>query len=179
SLRAESELLKDLKHPNITEYLDMEETNAILTLYTTYMAGGSVRSLTEVYGAIQEKTAKAFTIQLLCGLAFLESHKIVHGNADSTNILVSNRGECQLSGFSLAKRIPAAASDVTGVYGGDITYAAPEAVTGTFGVKNDVWSLGCVFQELVSKHRPWDGKDSAIVSENVRMLFANSFIILN
>ena len=94
ALKLESEILKDLDHPNIVQYLGFEETPSALSMYVeffgeqcipTYMTfsfleyvpGGSVGSCLSKHGKFDEDVTKSFTMQILNGLEYLHSKGII------------------------------------------------------------------------------------------------------
>ncbi|KAJ8624747.1 hypothetical protein MRB53_033277 [Persea americana] len=94
-------------------------------------------------------------------LTFLHSscsRPIIHRDVKSSNILLSNEFEPQLSDFGLALWAPTSSacvtySDVVGTFG----YLAPEYfMYGKVSVKIDVYSFGVVLLELLSGRKPID-----------------------
>ena len=78
ALKVESETLKDVDHPNIVQYLGIEETPTNLTVFLEYVPGGSIGGMLEKYGRFDEHLIKSFTSQVLDGLEYLHSKGIVH-----------------------------------------------------------------------------------------------------
>lgn len=78
SLKLESEMLKDLDHPNIVQYLGFEETPTSLSIFLVYVPGGSISGIARKFGRFDENATKSFTSQILLGLAYIHSRGIVH-----------------------------------------------------------------------------------------------------
>ena len=95
--------------------------------------------------------AKMYVFQLARGLAFIHSAGICHRDIKPQNLLVCGRTHAlKLCDFGSAKRLVAGEANVS--YICSRYYRAPELI---FGATNydfvvDVWSLGCVFGELVT-----------------------------
>eukprot|EP00252_Welwitschia_mirabilis_P005466 TRINITY_DN15951_c0_g1_i1.p1 TRINITY_DN15951_c0_g1~~TRINITY_DN15951_c0_g1_i1.p1 ORF type:complete len:653 (-),score=119.55 TRINITY_DN15951_c0_g1_i1:1217-3175(-) len=83
---------------------------------------------------------------------------IIHGDVKSSNILISEDFEPQLSDFGLAKQSPTTSTyiscnDILGTFG----YLAPEYfVYGKINDKTDVYAFGVVLLELMTGRKPID-----------------------
>ena len=71
SLENEIYFLRSLRHPNIVRYIDTEITSTALSIFLEYVPGGSLKSLVDKFGALEESVAKSYTRQLLLGLEYL------------------------------------------------------------------------------------------------------------
>ena len=96
--------------------------------------------------------------QILDGLAFAHSRGVVHRDLKPGNIHLQPSGHVKILDFGLARL---AASDLTktGTVMGTPHYMSPEQVRGQKAdARSDVFSLGSVFYELLSQHRPFDAE---------------------
>ncbi|XP_031681173.1 cyclin-dependent kinase 4 isoform X2 [Oncorhynchus kisutch] len=85
--------------------------------------------------------------QLLCGLAFLHSNRVVHRDLKPENILVTSRGQVKLADFGLA-RIYSYHMALTPVVV-TLWYRPPEVLLqSTYATPVDIWSTGCIFAEM-------------------------------
>uniref|UniRef100_A0A3P9AHE3 Cyclin-dependent kinase 4 n=1 Tax=Esox lucius TaxID=8010 RepID=A0A3P9AHE3_ESOLU len=85
--------------------------------------------------------------QLLCGLAFLHSNRVVHRDLKPENILVTSRGQVKLADFGLA-RIYSCHMALTPVVV-TLWYRPPEVLLqSTYATPVDIWSTGCIFAEM-------------------------------
>ena len=97
---------------------------------------------------------KCIMQQLLRGLCYLHNEKnLAHRDIKGANILLSRTGQVQIADFGLARMISPTNHNkqyTTRVV--TLWYRAPELLIGfrnyNFGV--DVWSMACVFAELVT-----------------------------
>lgn len=105
ALEEEVRMLKQLKHPNIVQYLGTERNGDTLNIFLEYAAGGSVASLLSKFGAFQETLTRLFTKQILQGLEFLHQNGIAHRDIKGGNILVDHLGAVKLADFGASKRI--------------------------------------------------------------------------
>ncbi len=88
TLEAEVALLRQLNHVNIVRYLGTERTEDTLNIFLEYVPGGSIASLIEKFGALQESVIRRYTQQILQGLEYLHQRKIMHRDIKGANILV-------------------------------------------------------------------------------------------
>jgi serine/threonine protein kinase len=56
------------------------------------MPGGSVENIIQRFGRLSECTITCYTEQLLAGLAYLHSERVIHYDIKGANLLVDNDG---------------------------------------------------------------------------------------
>jgi mitogen-activated protein kinase kinase kinase len=161
-LKRETGLLRDLRHPNIVQYLGCSSSADYLNIFYEYVPGGSVETMLNSYGAIQEPLVRSFVRQLLTGLAYLHNRDIIHGDIKGANILLDNNGTIKISGFGISRKLEAS-NIFSGANNkhrpslqGSIFWMAPEVVRQTSHThKADIWSLGCLIIEMMTATHPF------------------------
>ncbi|XP_029450627.1 cyclin-dependent kinase 2 isoform X3 [Rhinatrema bivittatum] len=100
----EISLLKELNHPNIVKLLDVIHTENKLYLVfeflhqdlKKFMDGSSI-------SGIPLPLIKSYLFQLLQGLAFCHSHRVLHRDLKPQNLLINAEGAIKLADFGLAR----------------------------------------------------------------------------
>ena len=166
ALKHEITLLRDLKHPNIVQYLGSNSDETHLNIFLEYVAGGSVATMLVNYGSLPEGLISNFVRQILQGLNYLHSKDIIHRDIKGANILVDNKGTVKISDFGISKRVEASSLLHPAAPGlkrggprvslqGSVFWMAPEVVRQTaYTKKADIWSLGCLIVEMFTGSHP-------------------------
>lgn len=145
--------LKSLRHPNVLELQEIIHTGQNLYLVFEFLEMDLKKALTHTQDGLSEKVAKSYLWQLLKGLAFCHSRRILHRDLKLQNLLVNEKtGVIKLADFGLARNM----SLPLRVYTKEVVtlwYRAPELLLGVeiYGPAIDVWSLGCIFYEMLTK----------------------------
>ena len=103
---------------------------------------------------------KCIMYQILEGLQYLHSNNIIHRDIKTANILLNNKGEIKIGDFGLARIIsPSLKKKITNRVV-TLWYRAPELLFGEdhYGPAIDMWSIGCVFSELLTGTPLFKGK---------------------
>jgi mitogen-activated protein kinase kinase kinase len=169
ALRREIELLRELEHENIVQYLGSQTDESYFSIFLEYVPGGSVAGLLASYGAFQEPLVKSFVRQILKGLNYLHHKDIVHRDIKGANVLVDNKGGVKITDFGISKKLeenimiqgsPQSQQTNTAAHRpslqGSIYWMAPEVVKQThYTRKADIWSLGCMVVEMFTGDHPF------------------------
>ncbi|KAF9916754.1 hypothetical protein BX616_002900 [Lobosporangium transversale] len=161
ALFSEMEVLKDLDHENIVQYLGFAQNELTANIFLEYVSGGSIESCLKRSGPFPEAVIRFFTRQILLGLEYIHSKKIVHRDIKAANVLVDEQGVCKISDFGISKRNAQSQGgydENVGSLQGSIFWMAPEMVTSkAYGAKVDIWSFGCLVLEMFTGQQPWKG----------------------
>ena len=165
TLRREAQLGGRLRHPNLVAVLDAGTHDGYVYLALEYVTGTSLRSLMQsdsspTVHAIALPAALSIIVDAARGLH--EAHELlgadgtplglVHRDVSPANILVDRDGTVKLSDFGIAK--DTRVSTLSGSMRGTVTYMAPEQCRGhAFDRRADVFSLGVILHELISRRR--------------------------
>jgi len=100
-------------------------------------------------------------IQQICSATeYLHSNWIMHRDLKTSNLLLNNRGEIKLADFGMARYTSSPPPRLTQLVV-TLWYRAPELLLGTeeYGFEIDVWSIGCIFAELLTREPVFQGKN--------------------
>lgn len=164
ALQREMNLLRDLQHENIVQYLGSNSEGNFLNIFLEYVPGGSVATMLTNYGAFEESLIRNFVRQILQGLKYLHDRNIIHRDIKGANVLVDNKGGIKISDFGISKKVdPRLLSSESSNHGnnrvslqGSVYWMAPEVVKQTsYTLKADIWSLGCLIIEMFTGTHPF------------------------
>eukprot|EP01064_Diplonema_japonicum_P014779 TRINITY_DN22493_c0_g1_i1.p1 TRINITY_DN22493_c0_g1~~TRINITY_DN22493_c0_g1_i1.p1 ORF type:complete len:870 (+),score=210.52 TRINITY_DN22493_c0_g1_i1:208-2817(+) len=163
----EIRFIEQLEHPHIVKYYGClyDEGQGQVEIFLQLMTGGSIASLTAKHnGKLPEDLVKKYSRQLLWGLEYLHSRKVVHRDVKGANVLIDTSGDCAIADFGTSKCIDDMVSRTHGctTMVGTPYWMAPEVITacddGAYDTKVDVWSVGCTIVEMVTGSPPWSSQ---------------------
>ncbi|KAH3361719.1 hypothetical protein KXV52_004633, partial [Aspergillus fumigatus] len=113
---------------------------------------------------------KTLMLQILSGVEFLHSHWIMHRDLKTSNLLMNNRGEIKIADFGMARYYGDPPPKLTQLVV-TLWYRSPELLLGAekYGPEIDMWSIGCIFGELLTKEPLLQGKNEV---DQVSKIFA-------
>ena len=159
-LQQEVHMLSQLTHPNIVRYIGIKRQKDILNVFMEYVPGGSIASLLQRFGPLGDSVTRVYTRQILIGLDYLHSQRVVHRDIKGANILVEKSGRIKLADFGMAKMLEFVDIERNNhakkAIKGSAYWMAPEVIRKsevTLGC--DVWSVGCTVIEMASAKPPW------------------------
>ncbi len=103
---------------------------------------------------------KTLMLQIVSATQHLHSHWILHRDLKTSNLLMNNRGEIKLADFGMARYTASPPPKLTQLVV-TLWYRSPELLLGaeSYGFEVDIWSLGCIFGELLTKDPLFQGKN--------------------
>ncbi|GAM28242.1 hypothetical protein SAMD00019534_114180 [Acytostelium subglobosum LB1] len=155
SVKSEVEILQKLNHNNIVKVLGCVETQSQLNFILEYVENGSLRDVLEKFGPLSEELATLYLYQLLQGLAYLHSNRIIHRDIKCSNVLITKEGIIKLADFGVASQL---SDEVQLRYSvvGTPYWMAPEAIQiAGQSSSSDIWSLACTLLEMLTGSPPY------------------------
>lgn len=163
-LKGEARLLASLEHKNIVRFYNIDYIEGKLILVTEYVKGKSLREAIE-----REELDLARTIniieQCLAALGYAHKKGIIHRDLKPENILISEEGIVKITDFGLGKFLKK--GSLSASIAGTPIYMPPEAWKGEFYIASDIYSLGAVFYEMVTKRPPFFGESIEEIRHSV------------
>jgi cyclin-dependent kinase len=148
-------ILKNFKHNNVIRLYDFELSDAKILLCLEYLT----YDLRKYWNVNYKTTYPCIEVvreimrEILKGVDNLHSKKVLHRNLKPQNILISeDRSLIKISDFWLGRTYSIPLKNYTKEVL-TLWYRAPELILGTeiYSTGIDVWSIGCIFGELLLK----------------------------
>ncbi len=153
----EAEAAGKLSHPNIVSIYDLGEEHDMAYIAMELLTGEDLAIHCKPDNLLPvEKTLKIIT-EVSMALDYAHRQGVVHRDIKPANIMILEDGRTKVTDFGIAQVIDASQTR-TGVILGTPNYMSPEQVKGesTDG-RSDLFSLGIVFYELLTGHKPFKG----------------------
>jgi serine/threonine protein kinase len=153
----EAQAAAGLNHPNIITVYDFGQDHGKFYMAMELLEGRDLKDLIghHAMGDLQRKLD--VMEQIAGGLAFAHAHDVTHRDLKPANIHVQPTGQVKILDFGLA-RLSSSDMTRTGMVMGTPHYMSPEQVRGEkVDSRSDIFSLGALFYELLSGHKPFDG----------------------
>ena len=155
----EMQILKDCRHRNVVGLEEVvvgsggdgASSDIFLVLeFVEHDLKGILEDMPEPFLASE---IKSLLHQLASGVAYLHDSWVLHRDLKTSNLLLNNRGRLKIADFGMARYVgdppPARLTQLVVT----LWYRAPELLLGArdYGAAVDMWSVGCVFGELVRR----------------------------
>ncbi|KAG5459418.1 MAG: kinase-like domain-containing protein [Olpidium bornovanus] len=116
-----------------------------------------------------QSEVKTLMLQLLSACACLHLNWIVHRDLKTSNLLLNNRGEIKVADFGLTRKYGSPLGHMTQLVV-TLWYRAPELLLGAkeYSTEVDMWSVGCIFAELIDREPLIRGKSEIDQLDKVR-----------
>ena len=161
----EARAVAALSHPNILAIFDTGQNNGSPFLVSELLEGETLRTVLD-RGALSQRKAVEYAVQIAQGLAAAHERGIVHRDLKPENVFVTKDSRIKILDFGLAKLAQkgnaAAADSVTltsshtaaGVVMGTASYMAPEQVRGEAAdPRTDIFAFGTLLYEMLNGQR--------------------------
>jgi serine/threonine protein kinase len=162
-----------LNHPNILTIYDFGQDANRHYIASEYVEGQTLRDLLNE-GNLTPMQALDVAAQVASALAAAHQAGIVHRDIKPENVMLRPDGYVKVLDFGLAKltEVRSSTDDAatlasgdsgfetrTGMVLGTVSYMSPEQASGQkVDARTDLFSLGVVLYEMVTGHRPFEGR---------------------
>jgi len=162
-----------LNHPNILAVFDIGTSDGSPYVVSELLEGETLRERLRS-GALPQRKALDYAIQIARGLAAAHEKGIIHRDLKPENLFITKDGRVKILDFGLAKLTQTDPSSQTsmatathgateaGVVMGTAGYMSPEQVRGlTLDPRSDIFSFGAILYEMLSAKRAFHGDTAA------------------
>ncbi|RZC71693.1 hypothetical protein C5167_050824 [Papaver somniferum] len=160
----EISLLKEMQHDNIVRLQDVVHSEKRLYLVFEYLDLDLKKHMDSCPELAKDpRLVKRFLFQILRGISYCHSHRVLHRDLKPQNLLIDRRtNSLKLADFGLARAFGIPVRTFTHEVV-TLWYRAPEILLGSrhYSTPVDIWSVGCIFSEMVTQ-RPLFPGDSEI-----------------
>jgi len=170
NLEQEISIMRDYLHPNIVQLFEHFSSSRYIYLVLEICPGGDLSKFIKKCHRVEERVAQGFLRQLSDGLHFLQQKNVIHRDLKPANILLSEfstQAVLKIADFGFAKHLVEASMAQTPC--GSPLYMAPEIFDmQEYDAKADIWSVGCVFYEMLVGTPPFKGANPRELFQNIR-----------
>lgn len=166
----EIKLLRDMDHENVVklkEVVASKESNfnrgkGSVFIVFEFMDHDLMGLMDTANMNFKLSEIKCFSKQLLSGLHYCHKRNIMHRDIKGSNLLINNRGTLKLGDFGLSRSFNE--KDINYRYTNRVVtlwYRPPELLLGAvvYGPAIDIWGVGCIMAELLTKRALFPGKN--------------------
>ena len=165
SILNERELLSKMDHPFIINMHFAFQDKDYVYLAMDLLTGGDLRFHLCYDKPFSEEQTKFIISNLILGLEYIHSNKIIHRDIKPENLVFDSNGYIKLTDFGIAKiQQENNKHETSGTPG----YMSPEVICSqNHTVSADYFAVGVIAYELMVGHRPYVGKNRAEIREKI------------
>ncbi|XP_058778308.1 mitogen-activated protein kinase 4-like [Vicia villosa] len=159
----EIKLLRHMDHENIIAIKDIirpPQKDAFKDVYIVYeLMDTDLHQIIRSNQPLNLDHCQYFLYQLLRGLKYVHSANVLHRDLKPSNLLLNGNCDLKIADFGLARTT--SETDFMTEYVVTRWYRAPELLLNCSEYTSaiDVWSVGCIFAEIMTRQPLFPGKD--------------------
>ncbi|KAG5566811.1 hypothetical protein RHGRI_002374 [Rhododendron griersonianum] len=159
----EIKLLRHLDHENVIAIKDVVPPALRREFSDVYIVfefmDTDLHQIIRSNQGLSEEHCQYFLYQILRGLKYIHSANVIHRDLKPSNLLLNANCDLKIIDFGLAR--PTSENEFMTEYVVTRWYRAPELLLNSseYTAAIDVWSVGCIFMELMNRKPLFAGKD--------------------
>jgi tRNA A-37 threonylcarbamoyl transferase component Bud32 len=158
-----------LSHPNIVTIHDVVERSdeGLAFIAMEYVRGTNLKSVLQEDRRPPLPYVTAVIAQVADALDYAHSCKVIHRDVKPANILITADDRVKITDFGIA-RLDTSNLTQEGQLLGTPNYMSPEQILGRdIDARADIFSLGVVLYEMLTRHKPFQGENLTVVSHRI------------
>lgn len=152
-LLKEPRLQAALNHPNIVRMISAEKEDKIFFMVMEYVKGSTLEKAIDEKRILGWDRATEIILQIASAVHHAHSNKIVHRDLRPSNIILTEKDEqVKITDFGTSvwlNKVPYASTRI-----GSPPYMAPEQFLGKATFRSDIYSVGCIYYEMLIGRPP-------------------------
>ncbi len=166
-LLKEPRLQAALNHPNIVRMISAEKEKNIFFMVMEYVKGRTLEKVLDKEKILGWEKAADIVKQIAYGIDHAHKSKIIHRDLRPSNIMISEDDTVKITDFGTSawlNSVPYASTRI-----GSPPYMAPEQFMGKASYASDIYSIGCIFYEMIIGRPPIFDPDPFKILEKAQM----------
>ncbi|HYU33080.1 MAG TPA: serine/threonine-protein kinase [Thermoanaerobaculia bacterium] len=158
-----------LSHPNIVTIHDVVEQSdeGMAFIAMEYVRGTNLKALLQGDQPLNLPFIVEVIGQVADALDYAHAHRVIHRDVKPANILITADNRVKITDFGIA-RLDTSNLTQEGQLLGTPNYMAPEQIQGRdVDHRADLFALGVVLYEMLTRHKPFQGENLTVVSHRI------------
>ncbi|MEP0813739.1 MAG: protein kinase [bacterium] len=180
---AEASAAKSIANRHVIEIYEAGRDGDRHFIAMEFIEGSNLKELLELGTSFSLSDVSDIALQVADGLDAIHRLGIVHRDIKPANIVRTAEGRIFITDFGIVKLSEDATFSQEGSIVGTPNYMSPEQIQGSHKAKvdhrSDIFSLGVVCYELLTRRKPFEGKDITQTMYNITHVHPASPLIYN
>lgn len=167
---SEIRIHRSLHHPNIVGFEHFFEDSENVYILLELCHNQTLNELLKRRKRLVELEVQCYVMQIVAGLKYLHSHRVIHRDLKLGNLFLTDRMEEKIGDFGLATKLEFDKEKRKTICGTP-NYIAPEIISGKDGhsYEVDIWSLGVIIYTLLIGKPPFETSDVKTTYRRIKM----------